>query len=583
MPRRGASARPHEGIFFNDSDVFKIIEGAAYTLQEQPDAQLDAYLDDLIATITAAQESDGYLYTARTIAERNGTVGQLDPEREGQTRWSNLRVNHELYNVGHLYEAAAAHFEATGKRSLLDVALKNADLIDAEFGPGKRLDVPGHQEIEIGLVRLFRVTGEARYLELAKFFLDERGHAHGRPLYTNHDNPGYMQDHLPVVDQREAVGHAVRALYMYAGMADVAALTGDVRYVAAIDQIWENVVGKKLYLTGGLGARHHGEAFGENYELPNDTAYAETCAAIANILWNHRMFLLHGDAKYIDVLERSLYNGFLSGISLSGDHFFYVNPLAFDGHFLFNRDDSQQRKAWFNCSCCPSNVVRLLPSLSGTLYAQCDDAVFVNLFVAGSAELSIEGAALRLTQETAYPWQGKVKIKLDISTAIDFTLHVRIPGWSRGEPVPRNLYRYLEQETQPPALYVNDEALPLDIAQGYARIQRQWQPGDEVKLELPMPIRRVVAHPQVEADAGRVALERGPLVYCFEAVDNGASVLDLALPDDSHFTPVDSPELLGGVVTLHGEVEGQKWVAAPYHVWAHRGVGEMTVWPLRKE
>jgi DUF1680 family protein len=334
----------HEGIFFNDSDVFKVIEGASYSLSLHADPDLDAYLDDLIAKIAAAQESDGYLYTARTI-----DPGAVTAEREGLTRWSNLRVNHELYNVGHMYEAAVAHYQATGKRNFLDIALKNAELIDSVFGPDKKRDVPGHQEVEIGLVKLYRITGEKRYLELAKFFLDERGHARGRELYGNFDNPGVMQDHLPVVEQDEAVGHAVRAVYMYSGMADAAALTGDQAYLEALNALWDNVVAKKLYLTGGIGARHHGEAFGDDYELPNDTAYTETCAAIGNIYWNHRMFLLHGDAKYLDVLERSLYNGFLSGIALSGDRFFYVNPLSFDGETDFNRDDSRERLPWFGC------------------------------------------------------------------------------------------------------------------------------------------------------------------------------------------------------------------------------------------
>ena len=367
----GRLAGDHEGIFFNDSDVFKIIEGAAYSLSLHPDPALDHYLDALIERIAAAQEADGYLYTARTIAERNGTPEKLKADREGLTRWSHLRVNHELYNVGHLYEAAVAHYLATGKRALLDVALRNAELIDATFGPDKRRDVPGHQEIEMGLVKLYRITGEERYLRLAKFFLDERGHYNnGRQRYGNYGDVAYTQDHLPVTEQDEALGHAVRAVYMYSGMADVAALTGEQAYIDAIGRIWDNVVGKKLYLTGGIGARHHGEAFGANYELPNATAYNETCAAIANVFWNQRMFQLHGDAQYIDVLERSLYNGFLPSVAFSGDRFFYVNPLAFDGQMSFNRDDSHVRLGWFNCSCCPTNVVRVFPSLGGYLYAQ---------------------------------------------------------------------------------------------------------------------------------------------------------------------------------------------------------------------
>ena len=399
----GIQPGAHEGIFFNDSDVFKVIEGAAYSLMLRPDPELDAYIDHVIELIGAAQEADGYLYTARTIAERNGTPDLMRPDVEGRTRWSNLRINHEFYNVGHLYEGAVAHYQATGKRTLLDIALKNADLIDNTFGPGKLRYVPGHQEIEIGLVKLYLVTGEERYLKLAKFFLDERGRPDGHELYGP-----YAQDHLPVTEQTTAVGHAVRAGYMYAGMADVAALTGEQSYIDAIDTIWEDVVTSKLYLTGGIGARHEGEAFGEAYELPNATAYNETCAAIANVYWNQRLFQLHGDAKYIDVLERSLYNGFLSGVDFSGDRFFYVNPLEFDGSFRFNRDDSLVRMPWFGCSCCPTNVVRLFPALGGYIYAQQGQDLYVNLFITSqtTAEVMTDGVsptAVTVAQHTRYP------------------------------------------------------------------------------------------------------------------------------------------------------------------------------------
>ncbi len=359
---------PFRGIPFDDSDVFKIVEGAAYTLATHPDPKLDTYLDGLIAKMAAAQEPDGYLYTARTLGFTNGMTGP--------TRWSNLAHGHELYNVGHMYEAAVAHFAVTGKRALLDVARKNADLIDKTFGPApdQLKGVPGHQEIEIGLCKLYRATGETRYLDLAKFFIDMRGRSDLRGKVFG----PYCQDHIPVVQQTEAVGHAVRAGYLYTGMADVAALTGDRALIAAIDALWENVVSKKMHLTGGIGARRSGEAFGDNYELPNETAYLETCAAIANALWNQRMFLLHGDAKYIDVLERIIYNGFLSGISLSGDQFFYPNPLACDGRFRFNHGDLV-RSPWFGCSCCPVNVVRFIPQIASFTYAQRDETVYVNL------------------------------------------------------------------------------------------------------------------------------------------------------------------------------------------------------------
>jgi uncharacterized protein len=564
----------HEGIFFNDSDVFKVIEGAAYTLMQAPDPELDSYLDNLIAAIAASQEPDGYLYTARTIAERNGTVDRLPDEREGKTRYSNLRVSHELYNIGHMYEGAVAHYLATGKRSLLDVALRSADHVDSVFGPGKLRDVPGHQEIEIGLVALYRVTGEQRYLDLARSFLDERGRPDGHTLYG-----AYAQDHLPVTEQREAVGHAVRAAYMYAGMADVAALTGDQGYIDAIDAIWEDVVTKKFYITGGIGARHEGEAFGDAYELPNATAYNETCAAIANIFWNLRLFQLHGHAKYIDVLERSLYNGYLSGIDFSGDRFFYVNPLEFDGSYRFNRDNSMVRMPWFNCSCCPTNVVRLFPALGGYVYAQRDRDIFINLFVSSSGELSVDGADVRIRQESRYPWDGRVAVQVAPAQPLRFALRIRIPGWAQGEPVPSDLYRYLESDSgEGPNLAVNGEPVAISLEDGYAVIERTWQQGDEVELILPMAVRRVIAHPQVVDNQGMVAVERGPLVYCLEGVDNEGKALGRSLQDSAQFSVEWQPDLLQGVNVIGASQGGETLTLIPYYAWAHRGVGEMAVW-----
>ncbi len=573
----------HEGIFYNDSDVYKIVEGAAYSLNLRPDPELDAYLDNLIAKFAAAQEPDGYLYTARTIAERNGTVDRLPADREGKTRWSNLRVNHELYNVGHLYEAAVAHFRATGKRTLLDVALRNADLIDSVFGPGKRYDVPGHQEIEMGLVKLYQVTGEARYLRLAKFFLDERGHAHGgRTLYSNHDNPGYMQDHRPVVLQREAVGHAVRAAYMYSGMADVAALTDEAAYVTAIGHIWENVVGRKLYITGGIGARHQGEAFGNDYELPNHTAYAETCAAIANAMWNHRMFLLHGDAKYIDVLERTIYNGFLAGVSLSGDHFFYVNPLAWDGKVAFNRRDVG-RQPWFDCSCCPSNVVRFLPSLAGYAYAHTERDLYVNLFLSSTVSVPLAGGDVQVAQTSDYPWQGHIEFTVTPAQPQDFTLRVRIPGWAVNRPVPSRLYHYIDDPAPEPTLLVNGAPWPIALEQGYAVITRRWLPGDTVTLDLPMPVRRVCTDLTAFDNWLRVAVERGPVVYCAEAVDNPGRIEEYFLPDSTPFRVEHHADFLGGATLLTADLGDRRLTLIPYHLWAHRELGEMAVWLRRAE
>jgi DUF1680 family protein len=569
----GKEPGPHEGIFYDDSDVFKVIEGASYSLSIHPDPELDAYLDDLIARIAAAQEEDGYIYTARTIDP--GAVGAT---REGLTRWSNLAVSHELYNVGHLYEAAVAHHLATGKRDLLDVALKNADLIDREFGPEKRRAVPGHQEIEIGLVRLFRLTAEPRYLRLARFFLDERGRANGRKLYQGFDDHGYMQDHLPVTEQKEAVGHAVRAVYMYTGMADVAALTGDQGYIRALDALWQNVVSRKLYLTGGIGSRHHGEAFGGDYELPNATAYAETCAAIGNILWNHRMFLLHGDATYIDILERTLYNGFLAGISSSGDRFFYPNPLESDGRWEFNRG-SAERSPWFDCSCCPTNVVRFLPSLPGYVYANEGDTIYVNLYVAGSGEVEMGRGRVSVEQATRYPWHGDVGLTVRPEQEGEFTLALRIPGWAKGRPVPSNLYDYLAKSSEPVVIEVNGERVDFAVERGFARVRRFWRAGDSVSLRLPLAVRRIESHPKIEGNRGKVAVERGPIVYCAEAVDNMGSVAGLALRDDVGLEPECRDELLGGVIALAGE--GITMV--PYYAWAQRGPGEMAVWLDRKE
>lgn len=578
----GRLAGDHEGIFFNDSDVFKIIEGAAYSLSLHPDPALDQYLDALIERIAAAQEADGYLYTARTIAERNGTPEKLKADREGLTRWSHLRVNHELYNVGHLYEAAVAHYLATGKRTLLDVALKNADLIDQVFGPDKKRDVPGHQEIEIGLVKLYRITGEERYLRLAKFFLDERGHYNnGRQRYGNYGDEAYTQDHLPVTEQDEALGHAVRAVYMYTGMADVAALTGEQAYIDAIDRIWENVVGKKFYVTGGIGARHHGEAFGANDELPNATAYNETCAAIANVFWNQRMFQLHGDAKYIDVLERSLYNGFLPGVAFSGDRFFYVNPLAFDGQMNFNRDDSHVRLGWFNCSCCPTNVVRVFPSLGGYLYAHRADRLYVNLFMGSQTTVDFNGTPVQITQITNYPWDGTITLTLQPTQPTTFTLCLRIPGWAQGQPVPSDLYHYLDNTAAPIILTVNGQPMALTLHQGYAMLDHTWQAGDVVELTLPMPVRRVLCHPAVSENVGKVALERGPLVYCAEGIDNDGAVLAAVLPDTATLETAFVPDLLHGVVVVRATQPSGSITFVPYYAWAHRGVGEMAVWFTR--
>lgn len=556
-----------QGIFFNDSDVYKVVEGAAYSLSVHPDPQLERYLDDLIATFAAAQRDDGYLFTYQIL---NG------PEK--YQRWSNLGRMHELYCAGHLFEGAVAHYRATGKKSFLNVAVKLADLIDAVFGPGRKTGVPGHQEIEIGLVKLSAVTGDRKYLDLAKFFLDRRGG--GR---------AYSQNHEPVTEQSAAVGHAVRAAYMYTGMADVAARTGDRAYVEAIDRIWRNVVGKKLYITGGIGARHGGEAFGDDYELPNASAYNETCAAIANIFWNHRMNLLHGCATYADVLELTLYNGFLSGISLSGDRFFYPNPLAADGRKKFNHG-AATRQPWFGCSCCPVNIVRVFPQISGWVYAVDPAGVYVNLYAAGTGRVAAAGTAVELTQETRYPWEGAVTLAVKPAKPAAFALCLRIPGWVRGTPVPSDLYRVAKNDGAGTAveIKVNGAAVEPEIRAGYARIERRWKAGDTVSLSLPMPVRRVRCHEAVAANRGKVALMRGPLVYCLEGTDHPHNVLHYWLPPDAALEPAHRADLLGGVTVLTGEAkvrlagadepQAVAVTAIPYYAWSNRGVTSMAVW-----
>jgi DUF1680 family protein len=570
------------GYAFDDSDVYKVIEGAAYSLSVHPDPELEAYADGLIEIIGAAQEPDGYLYTTRTI----------DPEHPhraaGTRRWEMERAHsHELYNLGHLYEAAVAYYQATGKRELLDVALKSAGLLDHTFGPepGKEAIWPGHQITELALVKLYRATGDERYLRLAGFMLESRGP-------DGHEGSGkeYNQSHKPVADQAEAVGHAVRATYMYAGMADVAALTDNASYIEALDRIWEDVAGRKLYVTGGIGASGDDEAFGQAYMLPNSTAYSETCAAIGNVFWNGRMLLLHEDARYVDVLERTLYNALLVGVSLEGTLFFYDNPLESSGEHA--------RSPWFKCACCPTNVARFLPSLPGYVYAQRAGTIYANLFVGSTAEIAMEdGRVVRLEQETLYPWDGKVRLAVHPKSPGRFTIKWRIPGWARNEAVPSGLYRFLDSATEPAKITVNGQQVDLQMERGYATLERDWQAGDVIDLDLHMPVRRIVADNRVEADRGKVALQRGPIVYCLEQADNpGIDLQSLSLPDAEPLQAEFEPDLLGGVVALKGRasmatkgpepaMEGRKtneelssFTAIPYYAWANRGPGQMAVW-----
>lgn len=566
---------PYEGKMpFDDTDVYKLVEGASYSLQSHPDPELDRFLDGIIATIAAAQEKDGYLTTYKQIDPTKSPAPWLKPG----PKWDlELQGSHELYNAGHLYEAAYAHFRATGKRTLLDVALRNADLIATVFGPGRRLTPPGHQIIETGLMKLAEATGEDRYRRLARFFLDQRGRATGRTLYGE-----YNQDHVPVTEQREAVGHAVRAAYMYAGMVDVAVADNDLLYREAVSRIWEDVVSRKLYLTGAIGARHKGEAFGDAYELPNQTAYGETCASIANVYWNARLFLQSGDARYVDVLERTLYNAVLAGVSLQGDAFFYPNPLESDGTYKFNQG-ALTRSPWFDSSCCPTNVARFIPSVPDYVYATAGDTLYVNLYVSSRAEPVVGGGPVRVAQQTGYPWAGDVSLRLDPPSPRRFELRLRIPGWARDQVVPGTLYRYADRDRPSWEVRVNGTPLTPTLDRGYAVIARTWSPGDEVRLAMTMPVRRVVADDRVADTRGKVAFERGPIVYAVEGVDHGGRVLDLVVPDTARLGVERRPGLLGGITVLTGTVrdtagQPRALTAIPYYAWSHRGPGEMAVW-----
>lgn len=573
----GATSGKHEGYFFNDSDVYKMIEGASYSLAAHKDPKLDREIDALITDIASAQEKDGYLYTARTLCGPD----YMPPG--GKERWSDLGGGHELYCAGHLYEAAAAHFLATGKRSLLDVALKNADLVCSVFGPGRKQTPDGHPEVEIGLVKLYRVTGKSKYLDLARFFLAQRGNPARTDLVGE-----YSQDHMPIVKQTSAVGHSVRGAYLFTGVADVGTLEHDAGLLQATDRIWRDVVAHKLYVTGGIGARGGGEAFGDDFELPNRTAYAETCAAIAWMLWSERLFLRHGDARYVDVFERTLYNGFLSGVSLSGDRFFYPNPLE--------SRSGGVRSPWFDCACCPPNVVRMMAALPGCVYAQDADGLYVNLFVGSRAETRLNGQTVRLSQQTDYPWAGHVRLTVDPAHPAKFALRVRIPGWARETPLPGSLYRYADKPSGIPMVSVNGSPVTLTPAKGYAILDRLWKHGEVVTLELPMPVRRLAADARVREDKGRIALQRGPLVYCAEGVDqHDGRVLSLAIRDNDKITARLRKDLLGGVVTLTSTaalvgrdqdgrpkaLRGERLTAIPYYAWANRGRGEMAVWLAR--
>ncbi|GAB2774574.1 glycoside hydrolase family 127 protein [Rhabdobacter roseus] len=567
-----------QGTRFDDSDVFKVVEGAAYSLQNHYDPALDRYLDSLITLFAAAQQPNGYLYTIRTIY---GDSTGLKDWIAGPHPYSFENGSHELYNVGHLYEAAVAHYEATGKRSLLEVAIKNANHLIETIGPkpGQLVVVPGHEEIEIGLVKLYQVTGQPKYLELAKFFVDMRGRSDKRPLFLDAHQlgPTYFQDQVPVAQQTEAQGHAVRAQYLYAALADLALLQNDTSYRRVAEQIWQDAATRKQYITGGVGARADGEAFDDAYLLPNDSAYAETCAAIANMLWSHRMYLLSGETKYLDVFERVLYNAFLGGMSLEGTKFFYVNPMSSNGVNDRGMGVAAARWPWYSCACCPSNVTRFLPSLPGYLYATRGLELRVNHFVASEVEVPLGPTTVKLTQETNYPWEGTIKLTVAPEKTAEFPLLLRVPAWATAQPVPGDLYRNLQEPELAIDLKINGKKVPARPEQGYLRINRKWKAGDVVTLQLAMPVRKMVAHEQVRANVGKVAIERGPVVYCAEGADNGGRALSLSVRADQTFTPTYRSELLEGVTVLQA-TGPTPLTLIPYYAWSNRGPSEMAVW-----
>lgn len=580
----GKKKGEHKGNLASDSDVYKIIQGAAYALYHTPDKELEEKIDSIIDRIVAAQQADGYLFTYWIIN---------DPTQ----RWQNLERKHELYCAGHMFEAAVAYYQVTGKRKFLDAAIRFADHIDSIFGPQKRLAVPGHEEIELALYQLYKATGEKRYLDLCTFFVDERGDPKrmvvekitppDKDPNANTPNrwrpPSYMQDHLPVTQQFYAVGHAVRAGYLYSAMADLAIETKEPKYLPAMDSIWNDIVSKKIYITGGVGTRQfHDEGFGAAYLLPNDGAYCETCSSIALNFWNRRMNHLHADSKYADLVELTMYNSVISGISLSGDKTFYTNPLESNGN--------RMRYDWSNPPCCPTNMVRFLPEIGSVIYGKTNNAIYINQFIGSETKITLADKEIALTQKTDYPWDGKITIELNPESKASFALYIRIPGWAQGELLPGGLYHYLDDATPPEKkliLKVNGEKIPEpELKMGYAVIDKKWEKGDIVELELPMTVRMIAANNRIEDDRGKVVLMRGPMVYCIEEMDNAQYFADAG---NAYLLPAGleakkQNDLLNGVVTINGTVslsDSGKDInisAIPYYAWSNREQGQMKVW-----
>ncbi len=534
----------HKGIYFDDSDVYKAIEGIAYSLVNNPNPEYEALLDKWIDLIARSQEPDGYLNTYHTLN---------DPDK----RWTDM-TKHEMYCGGHMIEAAIAHHKATGKTTFMDVAVKFADHLINIFGPGKRHWVAGHEEIELALVKLYHETGNEAYLDFAHWVLEERGHGHGEGwIWTEVDDwgPAYCQDDTPVAELTDIKGHAVRAMYLFTGMADVAAEKGLPEYVAALERVWEDVVERNMYVTGGIGSAGSNEGFTVDYDLPNKTAYCESCASIGMVLWNNRMNLLSRDAKYVDVMERSLYNGVLPGLSLDGDLYFYVNPLESDG--------DHHRKRWYGCACCPGNIARLLPSVGSYIYLSNSAGIYVNLFIGSTTEIKCGGVSVNLTQETDYPWKGDVKIKVDPSSRADFTISVRIPGWCDDYTITVN----------------GKDDDQMELADGYVNIVRLWNPGDQIEMNMEMPLMMVEADPRVKENIGKRAIQRGPLVYCMEQTDHeNADLVQIALSNDNSFKTKKGKGKLKGMTLIEGKAYSQKLTFVPYFAWDNREAGKMKVW-----
>ena len=584
-----------EGDYFGlpnwDEFLYKAVEAGAYSLIHAPNDALEKELDEIISIIAEAQDADGYL---RTIVQ----LSESGRGPDGLRRWTNLRGGLELYCAGHLIEAGVTHFQATGKRTLLNVALANAELIDRIFGPGKRIDVGGHQEIELALIRLFEATRDHRWLDLAKFFVDTRGTEDGGRVRHG----AFCQDHAPLFDQTQAVGQAPRATYFYSGAADVGRLSQDPRYHRALRRLWDDVVGTKMYIQGGIGSKAENEGFGEPYVLPNRSAYSEICAAISFPMWATRMFREDPRSDYFDVVERTFYNNLAAGVSLEGNRYFYACPPESDGKFKFNlgwfpqgttgipySERSATRKEWFPCACCPPNFARYLPLVPSFIYATREDQLYVNLFVAGKANVKLAEQTLSISQKTNYPWDGRVKITINsISSgeSAEASLLVRIPGWARCRPVPGELYCFADALDKQASIAINDGRIECEIVHGFAKITRSWSSGDVIELNLPMPVRRVLSNPSVKANVGKVALQRGPIVYCFESVDNDGRSLDLGIPDDANFDVQWRSALLGGTYVLTGDMyrAGQPYRATgmPYYLWSNRGPGEMVIWLTKR-